>query len=59
MKNPTQMGSFIQASRRGDKAKNDFKKQKELQKGKSGVYRKLDNKKFGKATLPTIQEETI
>ena len=53
------MGSFIQASRRGDKAKNDFKKQKELQKGKSGVYRKLDNKKFGKAALPIIQEETI
>ena len=30
-----------------------------MKKGKSGVYRKLDNKKFGKAALPTIQEETI
>ncbi len=53
------MGSFIQASRKGDRAKNAYKKQQELQKGKSGMYKK-DNKKFGgkMAALPTIQEET-
>lgn len=55
LQNPGKTGSFIQSSRSGDNAKSSFQKQQELQKGKSGVYRKLESKKNSRiGRLPTI-----
>jgi len=54
LKNPVRVGSFIQASRNGEKAQNSFKKQQALQKGRSGIQGKIMPKKFQQKTLETI-----
>ena len=45
LKNPRRNGSFIQAARKGENAKDAFKKQQNLQKGRSGVQGKSPFKK--------------
>lgn len=59
MKNPKNGTSFIQASRRGNQAKSSFKRQQDLQKGRSGIQKTNGPKKGPKPlnNLPTIQEE--
>jgi hypothetical protein len=56
LKSPIQGGSFIQTSRRGNQAKSSFKRQQDLQKGRSSIQKNIGAKKNHKAInlMPVI-----
>jgi hypothetical protein len=46
--------SFIQATRSKRSAENSFKKQKDEQKGRSGMLKKTNKQPINRSSLPTI-----